>query len=207
MKVSAPRPAGPALAGALLGLIATAAAAPLQPKPPGDAAPAGGARAFLAIASVLQSPRCRNCHPAADAPLQTDAGLPHAMLVRRGPDGRGAAAMRCANCHMVTNHPDPHGPPGAPNWHLPPPDTPMVFEGRSPEEICRILKDPQRNGGKDLSQLVDHLTTDGLVLWGWNPGPGRTPPPLSQPEFARIVRAWAASGAPCPGDARDARSE
>jgi hypothetical protein len=76
----------------------------------------------------------------------------------------------------------------------------MVFEGRSPDELCRTIKDPRRNGGKDLQQLVHHLTADSLVLWGWSPGVGRTLPPLSQPEFARVVHEWAEAGAPCPGD-------
>jgi hypothetical protein len=167
---------------------------------------AAGVQAFLEIGRVLQSPRCQNCHPVADAPLQTDAGRPHAMHVTRGPDGRGVTAMRCSNCHMRTNNPEPHGPPGAPNWHLPPPETPMVFEGRSPDELCRTIKDPQQNGGKDLEQLVHHLTADSLVLWGWTPGVGRTLPPLTQPEFARVVHEWAEAGAPCPGDHQVARS-
>jgi hypothetical protein len=157
-----------------------------------------GLQAFLEIARVLQSPRCQNCHPVGDAPLQRDDGRPHAMQVTRGPEGRGVTAMKCSNCHMRTNNPQPHGPPGAPNWHLPPPQTPMVFEGRTPAELCRTIKDPAQNGGKDLEQLVHHLTADSLVLWGWNPGPGRTLPPLSQPEFARVVREWAEAGAPCP---------
>ena len=157
-----------------------------------------GVQAFLEIARVLQSPRCQNCHPVGDAPLQGDAGTPHAMLVTRGPEGRGVTAMKCSACHMRTNNPQPHGPPGAPNWHLPPPETPMVFEGRSPAELCRTLKDPAQNGGKDLEQLVHHMVADSLVLWGWDPGPGRTLPPLSQPEFARAVHEWAEAGAPCP---------
>ena len=159
---------------------------------------ADGVQAFLEIVRVLQSPRCQNCHPAGDAPLQTDAGRPHAMLVTRGPEGRGVTSMKCSNCHMRQNNPQPHGPPGAPNWHLPPPETPMVFEGETPAEICGVLKDPAQNGGKDLEQLVHHMTADSLVLWGWDPGPGRTLPPLSQPEFARVVHEWADAGAPCP---------
>jgi hypothetical protein len=165
-----------------------------------------GVQDFLQIARVLQSPRCQNCHPIGDAPLQTDAGRPHTMLVTRGPDGRGVTAMRCSNCHMRTNNPQPGGPPGAPTWHLPPPETPMVFEGKSPAELCRTITDPEQNGGKNLEQLVHHMTADSLVLWGWNPGPGRTLPPLSQPEFARVVREWAKAGAPCPAEGETAAS-
>jgi len=205
MKVSCAASYGFAFAGVLLGMAVTAPAMALERKPKVDPAPPGR-KVFLEIALVLQSPRCQNCHPAADAPLQTDAGHQHAMLVKRGPDGRGIGAMRCSNCHMTTNNPDPNGPPGAPNWHLPPAATPMVFEGRTPDELCRAIKDPRQNGGKDRQQLVHHLTTDSLVLWGWNPGVGRTLPPLSQPEFARVVHEWAEAGAPCPGDHQVTRS-
>jgi hypothetical protein len=155
-------------------------------------------RAFLQVVRVLKSPRCQNCHPAGDAPLQTDAGIPHAMLVTRGPDGRGVTAMKCAACHQRTNNPAPHGPPGAPNWHLPPAAAPMVIEGRTPSQICRQMKDPAQNGGKSMEELFHHLTADSLVLWGWNPGPGRTLPPLSQPAFARQVKIWYGGGNPCP---------
>ena len=74
----------------------------------------------------------------------------------------------------------------------------MVFEGRSAGEICRLMKDPEQNGHKTLEELVHHLTADSLVLWGWNPGPGRTLPPLSQAEFARVVHEWEKGGFPCP---------
>jgi hypothetical protein len=185
-----------------LGAAVLGGAALLSAKAEADQSPdpesLTGVQAFLEIARVLQSPRCQNCHPAGDAPLQADAGRPHAMLVTRGPEGQGVTAMKCSNCHMRTNNTQPHGPPGAPNWHLPPPETPMVFEGRTPAEVCSTIKDPAQNGGKSLEQLVHHMTADSLVLWGWNPGPGRTPPPLSQPEFARVVRSWAKAGAPCP---------
>jgi hypothetical protein len=99
---------------------------------------------------------------------------------------------------MRANNPQPGGPPGAPTWHLPPPEMPMVFEDRTPAQLCQTIKDPAQNGGKNIEQLVEHMTADSLVLWGWNPGPGRTLPPLSQPEFARVVRDWAEAGAPCP---------
>jgi hypothetical protein len=36
------------------------------------------------------------------------------------------------------------------------------------------------------------------VLWGWNPGDGRTKPPLSHAEFARQFRVWVEKGAAAP---------
>jgi hypothetical protein len=37
-----------------------------------------------------------------------------------------------------------------------------------------------------------------LVLWGWNPGEGRTPVPMPQKEFLAKVKEWAGKGAACP---------
>ncbi len=39
--------------------------------------------AFLAAAPVFTHPRCQNCHPAGDAPLQGDDSHPHAQNVKR----------------------------------------------------------------------------------------------------------------------------
>ncbi len=147
---------------------------------------------------VLQHPRCLNCHPAGDRPLQGDLGLEHAQNVQRGPDGRGLYAMACATCHQATNAPDAHQPPGAPHWQLPRPEEPLVFEGRSSSELCRQLRDPAHNGGRSHEALLEHMTADPLVLWGWDPGPGRTPVPIAQPAFAAAARAWVEGGCRCP---------
>src|SRR5262252_10795872 len=58
-------------------------------------------RSFEPIAAVLSSPRCANCHFAGDVPVIGEHGRFHAMVVRRGKDGRGTPAMRCTNCHQV----------------------------------------------------------------------------------------------------------
>ncbi len=85
-------------------------------------------------------------------------------------------------------------PPGNPNWHLPKKDMPLVFQGKSPRELADQLKDPKRNGDKTLEQLVEHATNDKLVLWGWEPGDGRTKPPLSHEEFVKKFREWVEKG-------------
>jgi hypothetical protein len=154
-------------------------------------------RAFAAVASVLRSPRCVNCHIAGDSPLRGDESAPHNMNVKRGPDGRGTPAMRCANCHQNENSLAAHAPPGAPDWRLPPPSTPMAWQGLSTGELCRTLKNPAKNGGRSLPQLIDHFETEQLVLWAWNPGPGRTLPPLSHDQFVERVKQWIATGAAC----------
>jgi hypothetical protein len=150
---------------------------------------------FLEMGKVLQHPRCVNCHPAGDRPLQTDSMRPHEPLVVRGADGHGAPGMQCTTCHHAANYDAAHVP-GHPQWHLAPIE--MAWEGKTLTEICEQIKDPARNGGKDLDALVHHLGEDSLVGWGWAPGAGRTPAPGTQAEFGELARAWAAAGAHCP---------
>jgi hypothetical protein len=155
--------------------------------------------AFKKVYAVLMSPRCMNCHPSGDIPLQGDDSHVHSMLPKRGPEGKGVSAMKCANCHQPTNTPGLHTPPGNPNWHLPPADMKMVFEGKSASELAKQLIDPNQNGHKDMKKLIAHAD-DGLVLAGWNPGEGRTLPPLSHAEFKKAWLTWLNTGAFAPED-------
>lgn len=154
--------------------------------------------AFLQLYRVLTSPRCQNCHPAGDAPLQGDDSHVHVQNVKRGADGHGVTAMRCDTCHQTVNLPGEHMPPGNPKWALPAPQHKMVFAGRSPADLCQQIKDPKQNGGRSLDQLLDHVANDDLVGWGWSPGDGRTLPPLSRPETVAQMKIWIAGGAACP---------
>jgi cytochrome c5 len=154
--------------------------------------------AFLAAYPVLMHPRCMNCHPKGDAPLQGDDSHIHAQNVRRGPDGKGLFAMKCANCHQLKNLPGPNMPPGHPEWHLPPANMPMVFEGKTPGQLARQLKDPKQNGGRTLEQIIHHSAEDSLVASAWNPGEGRSKPPLTQAEFGKKIREWIEKGAAIP---------
>jgi hypothetical protein len=160
-----------------------------------------GLAAFETVRAVLQHPRCVNCHIPGDAPLQFDDSRVHGQNVKRGPAGKGAVGLACATCHAAANPPASYGPnmpPGAPNWHLPPPEHRMVFLGRTSAEIARVLKDPEQNGGKDLQALVDHVDHDPLVLWGWSPGVGRAPVSIPHAEFVAAFKAWVGAGAPIP---------
>jgi hypothetical protein len=150
---------------------------------------------FGEAAKVITHPRCVNCHPAGDRPLQGEDGHPHLPLVVRGADGHGAVGMNCTNCHGPANY-DPGRVPGHSLWHVAPIE--MAWEGKSPGEICEQIKDPRRNGGKTMEELVHHMAEDSLVGWGWNPGAGREPAPGTQEEFGALVAAWAESGAACP---------
>lgn len=154
-------------------------------------------QAFRAVASVLTSPRCLNCHSSSDGPLQGDDNHPHAMNVKRGVDGKGSPALRCFGCHQTENGMALHSPPGAADWQLPSLKTPMAWKGLSTGELCRTVKDPTKNGNRSLQDLIPHMDTS-LVRWAWNPGPGRTVPPLSHDEFVSRLKEWIDSGAACP---------
>ena len=156
------------------------------------------ARAFLAAYPVFLNPRCVNCHPAGNAPLQGDDGRPHAMNVKRGAAGMGKNAMQCTNCHQAANPAGAHMPPGGPGWQLPPEDEPMIFEKRSPHDLCVQLKDPAKNGNRTPMQVVEHVRTAPLVLWGWSPGEGRKVVPLPHDAFVKYMTEWAQKGAACP---------
>lgn len=160
--------------------------------------PAASRAAFLQVYRVLTSPRCQNCHPAGDSPLQGDDSHVHLQNVKRGVDGHGKYGMRCDTCHQTANLPGAHMPPGNPKWGLPAPELKMVFVGRRAGELCRQIKDPKQNGRRSLEELFHHVADDDLVGWGWNPGDGRTLPPLSRPDTVAQMRIWIDGGAACP---------
>jgi len=153
--------------------------------------------AFRAVASVMTSPRCLNCHVPGDAPLQGDDNHPHPMNVKRGSDGKGSLSLRCSACHQAENSKFLHGPPGAADWQVPPANTPMAWKGLTMGDLCRTLKDPAKNGNRSVQDLIPHMETS-LVRWAWNPGPGRTLPPLSHDEFVSRLKEWIDTGAACP---------
>ena len=154
--------------------------------------------AFLDVYKVLMSPRCMNCHPSGDVPLQGDDSHIHTMLPRRGKDGKGIYAMKCSNCHQRTNMEGPNTPPGHPDWHLPPANMKMVFQGKTANQLAKQLVNRKTNGNKTLKQLIEHAD-DGLVKVGWDMGEGRPAPPLSHEEFKRAWITWIEKGAYAPG--------
>ncbi len=165
--------------------------------------------AFDTIQTVLQHPRCQNCHIPGDAPLVMDTGEVHPQNVKRGTAGIGSAGLPCTTCHGTANPPasyGPHTPPGAPGWHLPPPSRKMIFIGLSKADLCATIKDQKRNGGKDLAALLEHVSHDKLVLWGWAPGVGRAPVSIPHDAFVASFKTWIAGGAPCPAGGETVRS-
>jgi hypothetical protein len=103
---------------------------------------------FEELGKVLTHPRCMNCHPAGDQPLQGAEHKIHYPPARRaGPD---VFSIACHGCHTDRNFrvPEPtsfQSIPGHPRWELAP--LSMAWEGKSLGEICRQLKDKERNGG------------------------------------------------------------
>jgi hypothetical protein len=202
------------LAGAALAaLLATAAQpqadAPDTLRPPaafaGIADPAARSRAlFTEVAKVFTSARCMNCHPADNHPTQGNDRHPHAPPVARGPADDGVAGTPCQSCHMdhtVALFPGAVARyasiPGRPGWRLAPIE--MAWQGRTVGDICRQLKDKNRNGGRDLAALQQHVAQDrALVAYGWDPGEGRNPAPGTQALAGALLQAWIDSGAACP---------
>ena len=149
--------------------------------------------AFDPIASVVVHPRCMNCHQV-ETPRQTDARIPHQPLVVRGIAGLGAPTQPCQTCHQTTNTANGFVP-GVAAWRLAP--LSMKWEGLTKQEICEQMKDPARNGGRSTGEaVIEHMKSDPLILWAWNPGT-RTTPPLSHEKFVVALEAWVHAGMPC----------
>jgi hypothetical protein len=176
------------------------AAAQAELQPPSAFASIGdrGTRSraiFTEAAKVITSPRCMNCHPANDHPTQGNDRHLHSPSATRG-------AGFCQTCHTDSNYTlseraTYQSIPGHARWGLAPIE--MAWQGKTIGEICRQLKDPNRNGGRSLALLQEHAAKDDLVAWGWQPGAGRDPAPGSQQIFGELFQAWIETGAECPG--------
>ncbi len=160
---------------------------------------------FKEITTVLRHPRCINCHPSGNYPLQGEGENAHRHYfnVQRGEDDRGAIGMRCINCHQSSNN-SITGVPGAPEpddptksrWHLAP--LSMGWVGLNDAELGKRLLDKKQNGNMTPEELVKHMEDDPLVLWGWDPGGNRKPIPIPHEEFVKILKEWVATGAHVP---------
>jgi mono/diheme cytochrome c family protein len=147
------------------------------------------------IATVLQNPRCLNCHQL-DSPLQGDTRRVHIPRVVRGADGHGVGAMRCGNCHNDMGNNPTSGTPGGLHWQLAP--VSMLWQGLSVGDLCRAVKDPKVNGNRTADDLIKHMEDEPLVLYGWNPGKGREPVPIPHEKTVEYMKIWVAGGMACP---------
>ena len=154
--------------------------------------------AFLEAYKVFMHPRCMNCHPAGDAPLQGDDSHIHLQNVTRGPDGKGLYAMKCKNCHQDQNIAGEDMPPGAPTWQMPPANRRMVFQGMSPHDLARHFKENNFTGFKTMNDMIKHVESEALVLRSFLPLKNRATIPMSHDDFVAKVKEWIAKGAVIP---------
>jgi len=175
---------------------------------PGSVSRVAGMEAWKRIEAVVTHPRCANCHvDAGGIPIWTPAGETrsrvHGMNIHGGVSRIGAEAAPCSTCHMTStlpNDPAPAPPRAGIPWQLAPVE--FLWYGRSGAEICKQLRDPARNGGRDAVALLAHLRHDaslnGFIPRGWEPGEGRSTPPGTFEDHLRDMAEWGAAGQPCP---------
>lgn len=174
--------------------------------PPASASTADGLSAFERIYEVTSHPRCSNCHVGASGvPMWSGPSYgktrPHGMNVNAGESRIGAETLLCSTCHTYSDtlNDTAHGAPQvAMQWQLPPAEA--EWFGKSPEEICKQLRDPAQNGGRDMLAIATHLDHDLILHWAWNPGGGREAAPYSLQEHVNDILIWGVAGMPCPGE-------
>ena len=182
------------LCGLVLIVLAVSSGFAREPAATSNAVTVGSA-AFAEVARVLRHPRCLNCHTLTEFPRVGDDRKRHRMNVQRGKKDHGVPGLRCAACHQDKNQ-DRVGVPGAPHWGLAP--LSMGWEGLDDHELAASLLDRVKNGDRSPEDLLKHVSHDPLVLWGWDPGAGRTKPAISHEEFVAAFRQWVEAGAPLP---------
>ena len=177
--------------------LAARTQADIDSEPVADLTLADEFEAYETVMTVLTSPRCSNCHPTDHRPRQRDEQIEHLFNVQRGEDNHGGPVQTCATCHHEENNPYSNVP-GAPHWGLAPHT--MGWHGLSHAEIAQALIDPAMNGERSFEDLIHHMSEDALVLWAWDPGEGRTPPPVPHDQFVEALDIWLAAGAPIPAE-------
>lgn len=195
------------LAAALLAMLpgGALAAGDIRVTPPaeGSVTEAEGLTAWSRVYQVVSHPRCANCHTGpSDRPMWSGPSYgearAHGMNIQAGASRIGAETLPCATCHGVQNSAVRHGPPGVESgWMLAPAEA--HWFGQSSRTICEQLRDPERNGGRTLLEVAEHLGHDALIAWAWAPGPGREKAPFSQQAHIDDLLIWGVAGAPCPG--------
>lgn len=112
----------------------------------------------------------------------------------------------CVNCHAVAVTPLSTHPDIA--WQAAP--SHMDFRAsngqlKSDAELCEMA----RAGGEVITDPIEHLTEDPLILWAVTGGPrplnsGNAPPAFGQggvdsiPDWRQLIYDWAEAGMPCP---------
>jgi hypothetical protein len=167
----------------------------------------GPVKAFVIVHQIAISPRCTNCHAKGEQPMVL-AGTEqkyHPMDMQRGFSRLGGA---CTSCHQNQNFATPHMPPGAENWRMP--SAIKAYDAFvSPAELCQLWtgptnafeEGPQIGKQRTPQDLLVHVTSDSLVNWSFDPGPGRESArsgPGGHDYFVAYFKQWVDGGAPCP---------
>lgn len=164
-----------------------------------------GLEAWSRIYEVASHPRCSNCHVGESGiPMWSGPSYgktrPHGMNIAAGESRIGAEFVTCGTCHTrsARGNTMAHAAPRVDmDWQLAPAQADWF--GRTSQEICNQLRDPERNGGRTAQDIAEHLDHDLILHWAWNPGGGREPAPYSLQEHITDVLAWGMAGMPCPG--------
>jgi hypothetical protein len=179
----------------------------IEPPAAGSVSVEDGLAAWGRIYEVASHPRCSNCHvgtserPMWSGPSYGKARV-HGMNIQAGESRIGAETIPCRTCHVTNGVGGTDAPHMAPQvaaaWQLPPVEADWF--GKSSDEICAQLRDPERNDGRTFLEIADHLGHDVILHWAWTPGGGREPAPYSLQEHTNDVLAWGVAGMPCPSD-------
>ncbi len=156
------------------------------------------------IYAVASHPRCANCH-VGDSPYPMWSGPSygktqrHGMNINAGTSRIGAESLLCSTCHTSSTSEAAHGAPGVQSpWRLAPVEA--AWFGKSSDEICQQLRDPESNGNRTYEDIAAHLGHDVILHWAWHPGGDREPAPYSLKEHVTDILSWGVAGLPCPGD-------
>lgn len=178
----------------------------IEPPAEGSVSKSEGLSAWSRIYEVASHPRCANCHVGASGrPMWSGPSFGkervHGMNIQAGESRMGLEFVPCSTCHTskASNNSTLHAAPMvAADWRLAPIEADWF--GKTTEEICNQLRDPDRNGGRDWLALAEHLDHDVILHWAWNPGGAREAAPYSLQEHVNDILAWGVAGQPCPGD-------
>lgn len=182
----------------------------INPPETGSVSMEEGLAAWARIYEVTSHPRCSNCHVgASNKPMWSGPSYGktrvHGMNINAGESGIGAEFILCSTCHTTKlsdwkdANKTPHTAPRvAAEWRLAPIEA--EWFGKSSQEICSQLRDPERNGDRTFLELAKHLEHDVILHWAWNPGGNREPAPYSLQEHVDDILAWGTAGMPCEND-------
>ena len=176
----------------------------INPPAQGSVSVEEGLAAWDRIYRVATHPRCSNCHVGdSDQPMWSGPSYgkarAHGMNIHAGESRIGAETIPCRTCHATNGtggNDVAHAAPQVDDaWRLPPVEADWF--GKSSDEICAQLRDPERNDGRTFLEIADHLGHDVILHWAWTPGGGREPAPFSLQEHTDDVLAWGVAGMPC----------